>query len=104
MSVQRLARERIAADVTAAHAERAAPSMDAWAAAVGVLTADLAAQLPDARHAIDLLVSANTRLVLSLARAAFYAASRGSAGALGGVTLRDVVQEIALGLIRCAPI
>lgn len=101
--VQRLVTlERVAADLTAAHPERAAPSMDAWAAAVGVPPADLAAQLRDARHAKDLLVSANLRLVLSIARAAYYAANRGSAGALGGVTLLDVVQEGTLGLIRCA--
>lgn len=102
-SVQRLvALEGVAADLTAADPSGSAPSMEAWAAAVGVSVTDLAAQLREARHAKDLLVSANLRLVLSIARQAYYTASRGSTTALGGVTLLDVVQEGTLGLIRCA--
>lgn len=103
VSVQRLvALEGVAADLTAADPAGAAPSMAAWAAAVDLSVPELAAQLREARHAKDLLVSANLRLVLAISRQAYYTASRGSTTALGGVTLLDVVQEGTLGLIRCA--
>lgn len=67
-------------------------TMAEWAAAVGMTTDAFKTDLEMARHAKDRLVSANLRLVVSIAKR--YANN--------GLSLSDLIQEGSLGLIRGA--